>query len=242
MFCSPLSNLQQQRDDKNTWGRKPRTPKTSFLLGIAYIIPPAPCNQFWQLFSVLKNIYFGQGVPPIQALPKRKGVFFQDSFPQNDTHSRSNERGIEGSSALPQESFQVLPPTCSSRWSNGSPDESRRTLNEIIWNSRITIITCRTIEVWQKQKIYLNIMIKNSRSMCVLASRIMVFMILSSNLLTRVAFPLLWFISQAVLGGCRDGWHHCDVCFCSWLHLSIQSRRFRGKVSDTFIATRPSKT
>ena len=65
MFCSPLSNLQQQRDDKNTWGRKPRTPKTSFLLGIAYIIPPAPCNQFWQLFSVLKNIYFGQGVPLI---------------------------------------------------------------------------------------------------------------------------------------------------------------------------------
>ena len=65
MSCSPLSNLQQQRDDKNTWGRKPRTPKTSFLLGIAYIIPPAPCNQFWQLFSVLKNIYFGQGVPLI---------------------------------------------------------------------------------------------------------------------------------------------------------------------------------
>ena len=63
MFCFPLSNLQQQRDDKNTWGRKPRTPKTSFLLGIAHIIPPAPCNQFWQLFfSLKKNIFFGQGV------------------------------------------------------------------------------------------------------------------------------------------------------------------------------------
>ena len=62
------------------------------------------------------------------------------------------------------------------------------------------------------------------------------FMILYSNLLTLVAFPLLWLISQAVIGGCRDGWHHCYVCFCSWLHLSFQSRIFLGKVPNTFIA------
>ena len=153
----------------------PEHPKHPFLWELPILSLPLLAINFGSFFSVLKKIYFGQGVPLTQALPKRKGVFFQDSFPQNDTHSRSNERGIEGSSALPQESFQVLPPTCSSRWSNGSPDESRRTLNEIIWNSRITIITCRTIEVWQKQKIYLNVMIENSRSMCVLASRIMFF-------------------------------------------------------------------
>ena len=81
MSCSPLSNLQQQRDDKNTWGRKPRTPKTSFLLGIAHIIPPAPCSQFWQFFSVLKKYIFWAGGPPNLGFAQKKGCFLLGFLP-----------------------------------------------------------------------------------------------------------------------------------------------------------------